>query len=194
MALFKIAISRVTGRGTHLFDGTGVKMLSGYGVHDLSDKDVGSKFQYTMNLENDREGMVRIESNFLSTAIAAYVNASDQASFITLSVYPEQNTTLATKEELILIQNISLGYDCDAGAILYVKRGTELQRIMVAETIDEILEVSTTATIEWDDGTDYFRLQTRSGYLALDQVINPDPGFEGAEDVDWSCIWSISYS
>lgn len=190
MALFKIDITRVTGRGTHLFDGIGTKMLSGYGIYDLAPDGAGSSYRYTLNLDNDREGVVRIETDYDELAIAGYVNAADQSTFISLSVYPEQNTSLPTKTELILIKNISLGYDIEAGAILYVKRGTALQRILVSDTIDEILEITTGDTVLWDDGVDYFRLQVRDLYLNLDQTITAT-GFAGTEDMDWANIWSI---
>jgi len=193
MALFKLDINRVTGRGAHLYDGTGIRMINGLGIYDLIDSDTGGRFEYVLNLETDREGITSIDTAFSATAIAGYVNAGFVNTFITLSVYPESNPTATPVSELFLSKNISLGYDFSGGSILYIKSGVELNRVLVQETIDEILEVTTEDTIEWDDGVDYFRLQVRGGYLNLDQTITPT-GFSGTQGVDWNVIWSISYS
>jgi hypothetical protein len=192
MALFKVATTRITGRGAHLFDGTGVKMVNGLGIYDMSDRDVGCSYQYVLNLENDREGIARIDTNFVSSAIAGYVNAGFANTFITLSVYPDNNTSLATTSEVILSKNIAIGYAFDSGSILYVKDGVKLRRILVSETIDQILNVTTDDVIYWDDGVDYFRLQVRDGELCLDERITVSPGWDGVEGIDWDNIWGIS--
>jgi len=151
MYLFKTTITRVTGRGAHLFAGVGSRLFNSNGIYNLKDEDSGwissqSSFQYLLNLEDDREGDARVESVYSAETIQDYANSTPAVKFISLTVYPDPQAALTPETTTIGMQNISLGYNVDAGSVLYIKQGGSLNRITVMETIEEILVIATGAT------------------------------------------------
>jgi len=140
MSLFKLEISKVTRRGSHLF-GTATDILfNGEGVYGLtSDGVLQSKFFYNLNVKNDREGVVRVEANDGATSIQSSINESFLYKFITLSVYKDAVSSSATEEYTILSKNICLAYNCEMGAIVYIRQGVKLKRIITDESIEDIL-------------------------------------------------------
>jgi len=42
--------------------------------------------------------------------------------------------------------------------------------------------------VEYTDGLTTYRDGVRDGKFVLDVELNPDPGFEGTEDIDWENI------
>jgi len=148
MALFKTIITRVTGRGTHLFDGVGEKLFNGEGVYELQESGITRcSFMYALNMVDDESDLVRIESRDDIETIRGYINDNTQDTFTTLYVFPNQDRNLATEEEAVLTKNISLVYDIVGGSIMYLIRGTELERLICSNTVNELLTgVTTTST------------------------------------------------
>jgi len=150
MALFLSNINQITRRGTHLFPDPPIPtiLLNGAGVFGLTDDNVTeSVFLFNLNLEDDREGSVRIESTSSTTDVARYVNADFSSTFVPLTVYEEANPSSNTETQTFLSSSICFGYDFDSGAILYVRHGKSIKRIMVTESIlDIIYYVQTTTT------------------------------------------------
>ena len=140
MSLFKTVIDSTTGRGFHLF-GTATSILfNGEGVYGLTVNDTTkSAFFYNLNIKNDREGVVRVESEDGVHTIQSAVNESFLHRFITLSVYEDAINSADTENYTVLAKNICLAYNVDAGAIVYLRRGNLLKRIITVESIEEIL-------------------------------------------------------
>ena len=148
MALFITNTSKITGRGTHLFSDVTSFLLNGEGVFGLTDDNVTeSVFLFNLNLEDDREGSVRIESTASSSSVATAINLSIASTFIPLTVYEEANPSSNTATESFLTKNICFGYNFESGSILYVRSGSLLKRIMATATIESIIAyVATTTT------------------------------------------------
>jgi len=147
MALFKTNIDQITGRGAHLFSDVTAFLLNGEGVFGLTNDDVTqSVFHFNLNLEDDREGSVRIESTSSVGDVAALVNLDIAATFIPLTVYEEANPSSNTATQSFLTKNICFGYNFESGSILYVRQGSPIKRIMVTESIEAILAFVVTTT------------------------------------------------
>jgi hypothetical protein len=139
MSLFKLTASKITGRGTHLF-GTATSILfNGEGVYGLTADGTGSKFFYNLNTKNDKAGVVRVEVSESETTVWSNVNLDFKNNFVTLSVYKDAISSSETEDYTILSKNICLAYNCEMGAIVYIKQGVKLKRIITSESIDDIL-------------------------------------------------------
>jgi len=196
MSLFRTTIEQVTGRGAHLF-GTATNILfNSEGVFNVGVNDsTKSAFHYALNLEGDEAGVVRIESTATAEAIAAYADI-DPVNFSALDIYEEATASSDTNLTQVSTSNIVLGYDFEGGAIIYVRKGRGVQRMLVSNTIGEIIEVVDppvpgTSYINFDDGYYYFRLAMRSCELNLDQTIT-GTDFTGDEGTDWDDIFTKS--
>jgi len=148
MALFVSNIDSVSGRGTHLFADKTQFLFNSEGVSDIRKNDTWkSSFYYNLNIKDDRAGRVRVESRLRAWKVVAYGNDNITNLFITLTVYKEANSNSDTEDIKYKANDICLAYDVDAGAIVYVRHGVELDRIMVSESISDILyEISNTTT------------------------------------------------
>ena len=196
MSLFKATIEQVTGRGAHLFGTAKLIMFNSEGVFNVGVNDsTKSAFHYALNLEGDEAGVVRIESTATAEAIAAYADI-DPINFSALDIYEEATASSNTNLTQVSTSNIVLGYDFEGGAIIYVRKGRGVQRMLVSNTIGEIIEVVDppvpgTSYINFDDGYYYFRLAMRSCELNLDQTIT-GTDFTGDEGTDWDDIFTKS--
>ena len=194
MSLFKATIEQVTGRGAHLFGTAKLIMFNSEGVFNVGVNDsTKSAFHYALNLEGDEAGVVRIESTATAEAIAAYADI-DPVHFSALDIYEEATASSDTNLTQVSTSNIVLGYDFEGGAIIYVRKGRGVVRMLVSNTIEEITEevdppVSGTEELPLDDGTYYFRLHIRSCVLHLDKVII-GTDFSGSQPGDWDDIWT----
>jgi len=140
MSLFKLDISRIRGRGTHLF-GTATEILfNGEGVYGLTnDGTLQAEFFYNLNGRNDKEGTVRVEADTSEADIRSSINEDFLEKWITLTVYKDAISTSETEDYTIQARNICFAYDCEMGAIVYIRQGTRLKRIITDESIDDIL-------------------------------------------------------
>ena len=120
MSLFKLDVSKTTGRGTHLF-GTATEILyNGEGVYGLtSDGTLKAKFFYNLNVKNDKEGTVRVEADESATSIRSSINEDFLEKFITLTVYIDAVSSSDTETYTILSKNICFAYDVDMGAVYF---------------------------------------------------------------------------
>jgi hypothetical protein len=139
MGLFKSTITRVTGRGYHLFADVGAKLLNTEGLFNVMEDGSGTDFHYRMNLQDGREGVVRIESATSMAAIIIYEDQSYTNNFLEVDVYPEQDASAPTETVRFNSSNIILGYAFAGGSVVYLKEGTRTQRYLVAQSIDTII-------------------------------------------------------
>ena len=151
MGLFTTTIEQVTGRGYHLFGDVGLKLLNTEGLTNIEDNDVTkSVFLYRMNLEDNLEGVTRIEStDSVATIVAHYANPPI-SSFISIDVYPDSDTGRDTTAQLMQTSKIILAYSFESGSILFLKEGAKSVRYLVSDTINGILllaqGITTTST------------------------------------------------
>lgn len=150
MSLFKSSIESVSSRGSHLFGTATSVLFNGEGVYGLEANDTTkSAFFYNLNIKNDREGVVRVESEDTTGTIWSAVNEDFENKFVTLSVYKDAIISSVTENYTVLSKNISFAYDCDMGAIVYIRQGNHLKRIITSESIDDIINE---AMEEWPGG------------------------------------------
>lgn len=45
--------------------------------------------------------------------------------------------------------------------------------------------------VYYDDGTTYYRKGVRAGYFVVDIRLTASPGWTGAENTDWKCLFSL---
>jgi len=194
MALFTVSIDSVAGGnstftgipGTKMFNTTRISELYPFGTSD-------SAFEYSLEWDGDVQTSVCIADDPLAT-ILNYFSAVWVPGAIPLTSYPDGDTT-RTETVYLDPHHILFGAEFTNYTKLIL---TQTRTLWVAETINEILDlsvVSTSGALTWDDGVSYFRLIVNDGgELALDQTIAPAVDFSGAEDVGWSNIWTKSDS
>ena len=140
MSIFKSDISQITQRGAHLF-GTATEILfNGEGIYGLTKGDgSNSVFYFNLNARNDKAGVVRVESDDTIYDLRSSINEEFFEKFITLTVYKDAISTSDTEQYTIQARNICFAYDCEMGAIVYIRQGVNLKRIITEESIDDII-------------------------------------------------------
>lgn len=155
MALFIATIDSVTGRGTHLFSDETRILFNGEGVYGLRVNDVTkSSFLYLINLYDDREGVVRVESQQSVSSVSSAINRDYVDKYVDLTKYADPSVESLTEAITLEAKNLCLGYNFSGGAILYVRSGPIIERITVEESIDDIVAdaMSTTTTTTFPGG------------------------------------------
>ena len=181
MAIIKSYVSEVTGRGNHLFADKAEFLFQGEGINDIAvdpDDSDKSRFYYNLNVVDDRAGKVYVRCNYSVADLTARIEVPSPNKFITLTVYTQENSAAPTEDRTFRSDAICLGYDVAAGAIVYVRQGVVLERIMVTESIADILveaghttTTTSTTTELLSDYTVWDAYYTTSGGLVTSVVI-----------------------
>jgi len=170
MSLFKINIQKVSGRGAHLFSDETEVLINGAGVYGLEvDDPTTSRFLYLLNLEDDREGDVRIEAVQSVINIRNAVNRDYVNKYITLTVYQGPDINSLTDVFTFSVADIALAYNFSGGSIIYMRQGVLLDRMTVVETIEEIISgtMSTTTTTTFPGGIEIQSASIFPGFPTL---------------------------
>jgi len=144
MGLFLTNVDSITGRGTHLFADKTTFVLNSNRVHGVTtNDDTESAFFFQLNPINDRDGVVRIESQLSVSQVQEYCNTTPSNKFITLSVYEDGDYSNNPVDRTYKVEDLSFMYTTEHGTAVYLTQGPMLSRILIVqETLGQIISES----------------------------------------------------
>ena len=126
------------------FSDVGTRMIRTESLYGLQANGTGSKFTYPLNYRDRKEKNSYLETTEAPAAISAAMAAAYTTGTLTLDVYPDNNTSLATVETIFDVTSVQWGKASGVtDTILYVLEGAfEVKKVLVAHTIAQIIALA----------------------------------------------------
>ena len=155
-----------------------------------------SQFWYTDRGYDRRAQPMPVYCDVTLTEVKSEMDAVLDSNSMELKTFINNDITLSTLSKYIdyryFIHAHSHRMNNNYSWVTFID-GFRLTKVLVDNSLDELVNVANGGEIEWDDNVSYFRLQVRGGRLFLDQT-KTDQGFNGSEPGDWDDIWEKALS